>query len=271
MAVSRTPIRDVEIEWEEHGAGGRTFALLHGFTGARSDFEAHFAALAGDRRLVALDHRGHGGSTNTGRGEGYTLENLAQDSITWLEAVADAPVDLLGHSMGGMIALQLVLARPDLVRSLILMDTSAQPPRVPVKTEGLADLVRDHGVRKVVEMAARDLPERGITVERKGAEWVERDATRRLSALDPQAFLSLLPQVFGCPDVRSRLPTIRCPVTVLVGGLDEAFVRPSHAMAERLPNARLVEIDGAYHSPQHTHPAEWLAAVRGHLTWVDGS
>lgn len=270
MATSRTRIGDIDIEWEAYGEGGSPFVLAHGFTGARSDFEDHFAAFAETRRVVAADHRGHGGSTNTGDGATYTLDVLTEDLIGFLEAEVGEPADLLGHSMGGMIALRLVLRRPDLVRSLLLMDTAAEPPAPANNVPDVRGLVEQHGVRRVVEAAARS-PERELLVREKGADWVESDAERRLSALDPEAFIELLPRVFRCEDLLARLPAIQVPVTVLVGSRDTPFVPPSKRIAAGIRGARLEIIEGAFHSPQHSHPDEWRAIVRAHLARVDAA
>ena len=89
---------------------------------------------------MTLDQRGHGHSTKTGTLEGYTIQQLSSDLAGFLDAVGGGPVDLLGHSMGGRVAVTLVLERPELVRSLILMDTSAWS-FVP-DDEGVRDLVR---------------------------------------------------------------------------------------------------------------------------------
>jgi pimeloyl-ACP methyl ester carboxylesterase len=85
----------------------------------------HMAALGPGSHLYAEDHRGHGASTNTGDPATYAIERLVDDLEAWADAVIGEPFDLLGHSMGGRLALLLTLRRPDLVKSLILMDTTA--------------------------------------------------------------------------------------------------------------------------------------------------
>ncbi len=268
MGVSRARVGEIEIEWEEHGNAARTLVLVHGFTGARSDFESHFDALAQTRRVIAADQRGHGGSSNTGDGSSYTLDALANDLAGFFDVAVSGPVDVLGHSMGGMVALRLVLRRPDLVRSLILMDTAAEAPGGLEPPTELGALVREHGVRKVIEVAGRT-PEHACFVARKGADWVERDSERRLSAMDEEAFIALLPRVFQGDDLLPRLGEICCPTTVLVGAKDALFIPPSERLAAGIAGARLEVIDDAFHSPQHTHPEEWLTKVRAHLEWVD--
>src|ERR1700685_1094425 len=120
-------VHGVDLAWSERGsapAGTPTLVLCHGYTGSALDFSLVVDALAADRRVVTLDQRGHGYSTKTGHLEGYTIEQLAADLAAFLGTVGEGPVDLLGHSMGGRVVMGAVLAHPELVRSLILMDTS---------------------------------------------------------------------------------------------------------------------------------------------------
>ena len=63
-------------------------------------------------------------------------------------------------------------------------------------------------------------------------------------------------------------PEISCPVTVIVGEHDHPLVDQAPALSAEVADGRLVIIDGAYHSPQLTHPDEWRAAVEAHLTRV---
>jgi pimeloyl-ACP methyl ester carboxylesterase len=84
---------------------------------------------------------------------------------------------------------------------------------------------------------------------------------------DPVALRELGWQLFGevAPTMRPRLGEIRVPVTVLVGSEDHPLVDQAPDLAAEVGDGELVVIDGAYHSPQLTHPAEWLAAIEGHL------
>ncbi|MEJ7720721.1 MAG: alpha/beta hydrolase [Ilumatobacteraceae bacterium] len=99
--------------------------LCHGYTGSAHDFALNIDALSARRPVLALDLRGHGRSHHAADESRYSLEQLADDLVAFLEANGDGAVDLLGHSMGGWVSLAATIERPDLVRSLILMDTSA--------------------------------------------------------------------------------------------------------------------------------------------------
>jgi pimeloyl-ACP methyl ester carboxylesterase len=124
----RLPVDTVELAWDVAGeltGGAVPLVLVHGYTGSSHDFALHVEALAAERPVVVVDHRGHGLSTNTGVEADYTVERLVADLAALVDSAVGRPVHLLGHSMGGRVALRLALARPDLVASLVAMDTTA--------------------------------------------------------------------------------------------------------------------------------------------------
>lgn len=109
--MQRVRVNGIEIAFEEHGAGTRPLVLLHGFTGFRQDFATQVDALAKRGRVIAPDLRGHGDSGHAEPAR-YTLRHLQQDLVELLDALDIGSCDLLGHSMGGMVALRAVLAAP---------------------------------------------------------------------------------------------------------------------------------------------------------------
>jgi pimeloyl-ACP methyl ester carboxylesterase len=110
---------NIDIEYQQAGSGGRSFVLVHGFTGSRDDWREHIEPLAQLGRTLAVDLRGHGGSTNPGDAAGYTLDQLSSDLHSALLAIDGEPCDLLGHSMGGMVALRYALDHPERVEALL--------------------------------------------------------------------------------------------------------------------------------------------------------
>ena len=259
-----TRIGEVNIAWEEHGRGPDTLVLVHGFTGARIDFEDHLVGLSESRRVIAADHRGHGDSTNFGTTEAYSLEILANDLLAFLEEVTEGPVDLLGHSMGGMVALRCALLRPAMFRSLVLMDTAAESLGGDGLPSGLDRLVRSQGLL-AMNRKMPPLPESRRMREIFGDAWFEANQESRLSRMDPEAFIALFPEVFGGPSLLDRLGEIRIPTTVIVGAEDTAFVPAAVHLAEGIAGARLERIESAWHSPQRTHPEIWRSLVERHL------
>ena len=274
--TQRYEVPGFSLAWDSWGdAPGPPLVLLHGYTGAVHDFALHIEALAADRRVYAIEHRGHGRSTGSGDPSTYTVDHIVDDTLAWVRDVVapdDQPFDLLGHSMGGRVALRFALTRRDLLRSLVLMDTTAwgfgddnaefrtmaaaflrsiQPGQVPPRTPRSPE---DDLVDAAVPQAWTDL------------KWQIRDR------MDPMAQRALGLQLFEnrLDRVDHQLGDIPCPTTVLVGRLDEPYVSHAPRLADAIPGAELVVIDGAYHSPQLTHQAEWLAAVQAHLARAAG-
>lgn len=282
-ATQHLSLNGVELAWYERGSsppGTPTLVLVHGFTGSAHDFALVVDALAVDRRVVLVDQRGHGLSTKTGSLEGYTLEQLAADLAAFLDAVGDGPVDLLGHSMGGRVALGLVLSRPDLASTLLLMDTSAWSFLLP------EDTVRQQ-VRSWIEAfdPARGMPEGGrlgppgpedalVAAAVPPAWQTEKDAL--FAAMDSYAVkafgMALLADgPAGGMSLRAELASITCPTTVIAGAHDHPLIDQAPELASLVSDGRLAVIDGAYHSPQLTHPEAWTNAVRAHLAWADST
>ncbi len=262
-------VGELEIEYDEVGAGDRAFVLLHGFTGSRDDFADVLENIGQLGRTLVPDLRGHGGTTNPGRG--YGLDQMSADLAGFLDAVGLSKCDLLGHSLGGMIALHFVLAHPERVQSLILMDTSDQSHGTmpgwlhrAIKFATRRIPMRWHW--QVLRASRRELPE---PVHRAALEMgMERYWARirtKLEAMDPVAFDQLLGEIMKREPVTERLGEIRCPTLVMVGQEDTAFLGPSRRMAETIPDAKLVIFEKAHHSPQIESPKEWLLAVQEHL------
>jgi pimeloyl-ACP methyl ester carboxylesterase len=123
----RVHVNEIEMRYDEAGAGDCAFVLVHGFTGSRDDFAGQLPALVKHGRTLAPDQRGHGDSTNTGDAKTYHVAQLAGDLLGFVDALGLERFDLLGHSMGGMVVQRFTLAHPERVASLVLMDTASAP------------------------------------------------------------------------------------------------------------------------------------------------
>jgi pimeloyl-ACP methyl ester carboxylesterase len=250
--------------------------LVHGFTGFRDDFREQLPALTELGRTIVYDHRGHGDSTNTGAAASYSFAQLVDDLGAVLDALGVRHCDLLGHSMGGMLALRFALAWPQRVASLVLMDTAARAPdhmpRAPLAAAGA--IARSQGMETLAELLrgrAADDPsrpeaERRLELEMGAAFWERR--RKRLVAMDPEAFAALALELVDHTPLTDRLSEIGCPTLVMVGEQDAGFVAPAEEMARGIPDARMVVIPGAAHSPQLENPDAWFTAIREHLARV---
>ncbi|MDG2026919.1 MAG: alpha/beta hydrolase [Acidimicrobiales bacterium] len=264
-------VEGFSLAWDEWGSGdGPPLVLVHGFSGSAHDFDLHIDALSADRRVLAIDHRGHGRSSNSLDEETYTVDHIVDDVIDWLSHTVDAPIDLLGHSMGGRVALRFALARRDLLNSMILMDTTAwsfgiEDPEVAEMITGFfGSITLDTPMGQVPES-----PETPLIAAATPGDWQARK-DELSAAFDPMACKALGLALFGdrLEQVDHRLGDIDAPVTVIAGEHDHPYVDHAHALADGVANGQAVIIEGAYHSPQLTHQSDWLTAVQSHLTRV---
>jgi pimeloyl-ACP methyl ester carboxylesterase len=177
--------------------------------------------------------------------------------------------------MGGRVVMGLVLARPDLVRSLILMDTSAWSFLPPDKE--IRDLV--HGFINAFDPAggmpaslSMGGPEDALIEANTPEEW-RKEKDDIYGSMDAYAVKALGGVLMGDvaddeASLRAKLPSIACPTTVIVGEHDHPLVDQAAELAGEVANGRLTVIPGAYHSPQLTHAAAWRSALEAHLAWA---
>lgn len=261
----------VGLEVVEQGAGP-ALLLVHGFGGAKEDFDDHVAALAVDHRVILFDHRGHGASDAPETPAAYTLDRLAADTVAVADALDAGRFRLLGHSMGGMVARRVVLAHPERVDALILMDTSPGP--VP----GMDPEILELGASVAVEQGMSELkvlmdafaPLDTPAYERMLAErpGYREFQDRKWSMLSPVMWAALIREIRDQPDQLAVLAQVQCPTLVTVGDQDKPFVGVSRAMAAAIPDAELVVVPDAGHSPQFENATAWFDTLDRFLASV---
>lgn len=255
----------IDTAYFEVGSGNKVpFVLVHGFTGAKLDFRDQLSWFGGERRVLAPDQRGHGESSNE---RPYTLDQLAADLLGFLDAMDLARVHLLGHSMGGMVAMRAALASPHRIESLVLMDTAAEPlamfpakARQAMAAKVLADGIDASAMRSMPVSAGA---QRGIDYLGADEHW--RRIDEKLAQMDRHAFVDLSNGMAAATPLLDQLAAIKAPTTILVGEHDTPFIEPSARMAARITDAHLVTIPLAAHCPQYENAAAWRAAIESHL------
>ena len=258
--MARKLVNGVELEISEAGTGP-SLLLVHGFTGAAEDFSDHFDDLAARWRTVSFDHRGHGAS---GRAPEYPTTLMAADVVALVQDLGLAPALLVGHSMGGFVAQEVALARPDLLRGLVLMDTGAGAVQLDDELRALvaaaATVARTEGMAALLSLMKQypeplDTPaNQRLKRERPGyEEWCDR----KFLATDPEAYAQLVEQFLTQDDRLTGLAAVTLPTLVMVGEEDRPFLRTSREMAATIPGARLEVIPDAGHSPQVENPVHW--------------
>jgi len=259
---------DIVTAYHDEGRGD-VLLLLHGFTGSKLDFHDQIPWFADRYRVLAPDQRGHGETTNVGREDAYSMDILVDDLAGFLDRLDVERCHLLGHSMGGMVAMRFALRHPARLESLILMDTAAEPLTVfpPAVREQLAKDVRANGcasrIGMMKSMERTDAQKRGIDFLGEAEHW--RRIELKLDQMDPEAWVALADEISNLPAALPQLPAIETTTTIICGEADVPFVEPSGRMAKAIPNVRLVMIPLAAHSPQYENAQAWREAIDGHL------
>mgnify|MGYP005659021571 CR=1 FL=1 len=120
LAEREHRVGDLTLRYVEAGTGD-PLVLLHGFSGNWRSWSQEISLLAHRWRVIVPSSRGHGGSSHAPNGE-YGYDVRVADAATLILDIADSPVVLGGHSMGGATAMGVAALYPDLVRALVLED-----------------------------------------------------------------------------------------------------------------------------------------------------
>ena len=260
MALQR--INDTAL-WVEDtdvsGAGERTalptIVFSHGLLFSTALFTPQVAALRANYRCVAYDHRGQGRSGASDL-RSISIELLYQDAVALIESLNVGPVHFVGLSMGGFVGMRLAARRPDLVRSLTVLDSSAdaEPAENMLRYRGLSAAARVIGVapltsrvmKIVVAKSTLDDPTRRADVQ----HW------KTMVASNQRSIWRAVNGVIERTAIYPELGRIICPTLVIVGDEDVATVpAKSERIVAAIKGARLVRIPRAGHSSSLEAPA----------------
>lgn len=236
----------------------------HGLLFSGWMFHPQIAALKDEYRCVTVDWRGQGASAATR--DGYDMDTLTDDAVALIEHLGIAPVHYVGLSMGGFIGQRIAVRRPELIRTLTLLDTSAGPedPDKVKRYKLLGTVYRVTGIPPLRKQVLPIMfgpsfladPARQPVVD----EWERQLKRCRRSGVSKA--------VIG---VANRLPideidTITAPTLVIVGA-DDVATPPHKAklIAERIPGARLEQVPDCGHSSTLEQPETVTALLRDFL------
>lgn len=253
-------INGIELSVEQAGSGP-PLLLLHGFTGSAANWSEHARVFAASFTTYAIDLIGHGRSESPPDPQRYRVERCVDDLTVLLDRLGIETTGLLGYSMGGRVALRLALAVPARIRALVLESTSpgivdAAERAARVRSdEALADAIERDGLEAFVDRW-ENLPlfasQRGLPLDVQQRHRVQRLRNNPLGLAN-----SLRGMGAGAMEpVWNRLGTLRMPASLLVGELDENYVRLAHEMGQSMPNARVIVVPGAGHAV-HLEAPEW--------------
>lgn len=248
-------------EFGESQAGRPTILMIHGLAGQLAHYTYGVAGrLAAQHRVIVVDRPGSGYSTRA-PGVAADLSTQAQALAALLRTLGPEPAFVVGHSLGGAVALTLALEHPQQVAGLALLAPLTHIREdVPPAFKGLT--IESPLVRKLVAWTLAipaSIKNSKPTLEMVfGPEAVPRDFATRgggLLSLRPSAFLSASSDLQALPDrlpqVQARYAELRLPVSVLYGKDDRIldWKANGQALVDQVPGARLELVEGGHMLP----------------------
>lgn len=249
------PIASGEPYVEERGAG-EPILFIHGLGSSTRDWTPQLDFFSRTHRVLAYDVRGHGRSPAASRQ--FDMRELAADAARLLEKRNAHPAHVVGLSMGGTIAFQLLADRPDLVRSAVITNSG---PELILRTPEQRRAIR----ARVAIVSTMGTKVMGMLIARKLFPGPRNASVRaafvdQIGSMKRRAYLHALRAMVGW-SVTDRLARMDRPVLVLASDQDYSPVALKREYAAKMPRAEVVVISDARHALPVERPEEFNAAV----------
>ena len=244
--------------YEEHGSGTETIVFAHGLLWSGYMFNKQVEILKSKYKVITYDHRGQGKTEVTETG--YDMDSLYNDAVQLIEQLNLGKVHFGGLSMGGFIAMRLAARRPDLVKSLIFMETSAQAEPHTLKYTLLNTIVKLFGVATVSSQVMKIMF--GDTFLNDAKRKAERLLLENELKKNKKSIVKAVEGVISRKGIESELQNIVCPTLIIVGDQDKATV-PAKAefIHQQIPQSSLVYIKDAGHTSSIEEPEQVNKAI----------
>jgi 3-oxoadipate enol-lactonase len=248
-------INGIDMFYDETGTG-EPLLFIHGIGSSARDWELQVPVFSDRYRVITIDLRGHG-QTDKPKTK-YSIKQFADDTMQLLESLDALPVHIVGLSLGGMVAFQMVVDRPDMVKSLTIVNSC--PEMIIHKFNEWIEFwrrivtIRLVGMQRLAKFLCRRLfPE-------PHQEEVRCEAIRRLTANDKRAYISTLRAISGW-SVIDRIERITCPTLLLSGELDFLPMPTKQTCVSKIAQSELMIIDNSRHMTPVDQPEKFNKAL----------
>ena len=249
----------------------KTILFLHGFTGSANDWTNVFQKI--DRRFnkIALDLIGHGKSSSPSSVNYYMRDSLINQIEYVISNLRLKETILCGYSMGGRVALNFALAKPELIKGLILESASAGFKNAKERDarkksdEDLAVYIENNSLEDFTTMWFDQ--ELFGTLRRFSNEKLKRMKEER--AKNSKIGLANSLRGFGTgvmPYLGSELVKLKMPVLLITGGLDDKFTQINQSLKKSFPSAKHKILTTAGHNTHLEEPKKFIEAVNSFLS-----
>ncbi len=253
--MSKATVNNIELYYETAGSG-ESVLFFHGLGSSARDWEMQIPAFTKQFKTIAFDLRGHGQSQKP-KGP-YSMSLFAKDTAELIKSLGVGSVHVVGISLGGMIAFQLAVDHPELVKSMVIVNSG---PELVVRT--LKErwqvfmrfaIVRVMGMRKMGEVLSKRL------FPKDGQENLRQIFVGRWAENDVRAYMDTMRAIVGW-SVADKIQNIKIPVLVVAADNDYTPVSAKEAYIPKLGNAELVVIEDSRHAVPVEKPDEFNRVV----------
>jgi pimeloyl-ACP methyl ester carboxylesterase len=234
---------------------GFPVVFCHGYKGSHFEWALQVPVFSRDYKVILMDHRGHCLSEAPPSKDDYSIPIFTNDVRELLMLLDIEKCCLVGHSMGGFIALQFVVDYPEMVEALVLVDTAAKVERIEEYSpymEAQRRVALEDGLEAAFEYSVSHDPLAQNTIERY--PYKREIMKQKLLNISVEAYIYGIEAIAKWGGVAEHLHRIAVPTMVIVGQDDEYFLEMSGKIADMVPGADFHVLPGAGHSPQEDTP-----------------
>jgi len=253
-------INGTDLYYEVTGKG-QPLAFIHGLGDSTQTWEKQVAFFSSTYKVVTFDVRGHGRSDKPAGP--YSIPLFAEDTAGLLRSLQLAPAHVVGLSLGGMIAFQLAVSEPGLLRTMTIVNSG--PAMILRTLRQRYEIWRRLFLIRVLGMKAmgKFLGER-LLPEPEQAE-LRRLVAERIAQNDKRAYLDSTRALVGW-SVAEHLGSISCPTLVISADQDYTPVALKEAYVAQMPRAELVVIKNSRHVTHMDQPEEFNKVLLAFLS-----
>ncbi len=249
-------VNNIKLCYQDVGSG-ETMVFLHGLGSNSADWQQQIECFSKKHRVIAIDCRGHGRSDKPdGK---YTIPLFASDVIQLLNHLEIDSFHLIGFSMGGMMAFQIAVDNPKIIKSLTIINSA---PAVPYNTFAMkmtvwsrVALIKLMGLDKLSRVIGKKL------FPSDNQENLKDKFSESMQMLTKSSYTRSLMSFLGW-DVSDKLPLLQMPVLVIAAEHDYTPVEIKRAYCRKITHAKLVVIADSYHAT----PMDQPDALNCHIT-----
>lgn len=249
---------NTKIFYQEQGSGKDVILFIHGLGSRSDDWQEQIDFFSKNYRCIAVDLRGYGKSEIK---PPFTIPSFATDIINLIEHLKLPKVNLVGISLGGIIAFQIAVLRNDLLKSLIVINALPE-----FKLKGLKQywlfysrflFIRILGMKIFGTILAKKL------FPKKSQNNLRNKFAKSFTKNDKETYLATLKSLIGW-SVRKQLKVISCKTLFIASSNDYSSVRSKKFFAKKI-KAKIVKISDSHHALPIEKPKEFNEALNNFL------